>query len=129
MTRVASLLDEELLSGGDRIRGGVRGAGQPSGIVHGLHYGYPPAHKGMIRAAILLAEKVIAAGLGGTEPHGVVVAGNNVHLDAKGRDGKIVNNVFAGKDELDVAPDRDVQFIDLAEASGLLDFPHPLFSD
>src|SRR5258707_12819016 len=114
MTGIASLLDEQLLSGGDRISRSVGGTGQPSGIVHRLHNGYPAAHKGMICAAILLAEKVVAAGLGGTEPHGVVVAGNNVHLDAKGRDGKIVNNVFAGEDELDVAADRNMQFIDFA---------------
>ncbi len=83
----------------------------------------------MICAAILLAEEVIAAGLGGAEPHGVVVAGDNIHLDAKGGDRKIVNNVFTGKDKLDVAADGNVQFIDFAQTGGLLDLPHPLLSD
>src|SRR6267378_6932171 len=83
----------------------------------------------MICAAILLAEEVVAPGLGGTEPHRIVVAGNDVHLDAESGDGKVVNDVFAGQDELDVAADGDMEFIDFAQASGLLNLPHPLLSD
>src|SRR6202035_5835667 len=105
---IASLLSKELLAGEDRIGGGVGGTRQPSGILHWLHNGYPSAHKGVICAAILLAEEMVAPSLGGTEPHSVVVAGNHVHLDAEGGDGKVVNDVFAGQDELDVAADGNV---------------------
>src|SRR4029077_2620744 len=125
----ARLLDKELLAGDDGIGGGIGRAGEPGGVLHGLHYGNPSAHDCVIRTAILLAEEVVAPGLGGSEPHGVVVAGNNVHLDAKGGDGKIVNDVFTGKDKLDVAADGNVQLIDFAQAGGLLDLPHPLLSD
>src|ERR1700732_3266508 len=109
MTCGASLLDEKLFAGNDRIRRGIGGTGKPSGILGGLHYSYPSAHNRVICAAILLAKKVIAPGLGGTKPHGVVVTGDNVHLDAEGGNRKVVNDVFAGEDELDVAPDRNVQ--------------------
>src|SRR4029077_474505 len=53
----------------------------------------------------------------------------NVHLDAKGGNGEIVNKVFAGEEQLDVAPCGDVQLIAFSQASGLLAFPHSLLSD
>src|SRR5258706_16350616 len=83
----------------------------------------------MICAAILLAEEVVAPGLGGTEPHRIVMAGNDVHLDAESGDRKVVNDVFTGQDELDVAADGNVQLVNLAQASGLLNLPNPLLSD
>src|SRR6266404_1029165 len=83
----------------------------------------------MICAAILLAEEVVAPGLGGTEPHRIVMAGNDVHLDAESGDRKVVNDVFAGQDELDVAANGNVQLVNLAQASGLLNLPHPLLPD
>src|SRR5580704_6630894 len=83
----------------------------------------------MVCAAILRTEKLVAARLSGTEPHGVVVARHNVHLYAESRNEKVVDNVFAGHHELDVAANWNVKFVDLPVAIGLLNFPHPLLAD
>src|SRR4029077_18732947 len=124
----AGFLGEEFLAGDNRIGSGVGGAGKPGGVIHRLHDGDPSAHDCVICTAILLAEEVVAPGLGGTEPHGVVVARDNVHLDAKGGHGEIVNDILAGEDYLDVAADGNVQLVVFAKAGGLLDLPHPLLS-
>jgi len=57
------------------------------------------------------------------------MAGHHVHLDAKGRHGKIVDDVLAGQDQLDIASHRNVQLVNLLQPRRLLRFPHPLFGD
>ena len=72
---------------------------------------------------------MVTAGLGRPEPHSVVVTGDYVHFHAESRDIEIVNDVFAGENQADVAADGDVKLVDLALAVGLLGLPHPLLAD
>jgi hypothetical protein len=43
--------------------------------------------------------------------------------------GKVVDDVLRGHHQLDRAPDRQVQRVDLALSAPMLDFPHPLLAD
>src|SRR5271169_1620012 len=70
-----------------------------------------------------------AARLRGTEPHSIVMSRHGVHLHAERGDEKVVDDVFTGEHELDVAADGNVQLVDLPAAVGLLNFPHPLLAD
>src|ERR1700685_940652 len=63
------------------------------------------------------------------EPHRVVVARYDVPLHAEIGNRKIVDDVFAGEDQLDVAAHRNVELVDLAQASRLLRLPHPLLAN
>ncbi len=72
---------------------------------------------------------MVLPGLGRPEPHGVVMSRNHVHFHPERRHCKIVNHIFAGHDQPDIAANRHVQLIDLFAAIGLLQLPHPLFPD
>jgi len=129
MARATGFFDEEFFTGDDGIHIAAGRTGEPRGVVRRLHDGDPTAHHGVVRAAILRAKEMIAASFGGAKPHGVVVARDDVHFDAESGDVEIVNDVFAGEDELDVAADGNVKLIDFTAAIGLLNLPHPLLAD
>src|SRR5271169_540310 len=57
------------------------------------------------------------------------MAGHDVHLYAERGNEKVVDDVFTGEHELDIAAHRDVKFVNLPVAVGLLNFPHPLLAD
>ncbi len=40
-----------------------------------------------------------------------------------------MNHIFGGHDQFDLAVYRNVQFVDLALTGGMLELPHPLFTD
>jgi hypothetical protein len=50
-------------------------------------------------------------------------------LDSEGRHVEIMNDILRGEGEDNVAVDRDVELINFALASGMLDLPHPLFAN
>ena len=75
------------------------------------------------------AEKMIGARLGGAEPRDRVAAGQHVLLHAERGDEEAVDDVLRSHDQLDVAADGNVQFVDLALAFGVFQLPHPLFGD
>src|SRR5258708_37833414 len=83
----------------------------------------------MVHAAVLSAKKVITSGLRRFEPFGGVSAGNHVGLDAKRRHKDVVNDVFGGHDQTDLAAHGNVQFVDLALPRSMLELPHPLLAD
>src|SRR5208282_6862090 len=60
--------------------------------------------------------------------HGVA-AGKHVLLHAEGRYVETVDHILRSHDQLHVAADRDVQFVDLTLAFGVFELPHPLFRD
>ena len=80
----------------------------------------------MLCAAIFSAEQMIGAWLGGSKPCHGVTAGQDVLLDAEGGHIKTMDRVLRRHDHLHVAAYRNVQFIDLALAFGVLQLPHPL---
>ena len=80
-------------------------------------------------AAIFGAEQVIGAGLGGAEPGGRVAAGQHVLLDAESGNVEAVDHVLRSHNQFDVAADGHMEFIDLALAFVVLEFPHPLLGD
>src|SRR6202521_1475612 len=125
----ASLLGKELLPGHDGVHLAASGTGEPRGIFRRFHDRDPATHHRVIRATILRTEEMVAAGLGGAKPHGVVVPGHHVHLHAERRNKEIVDDIFAREDQADVAPHGDMQLVDLLQAVGLLRLPHPLLGD
>src|SRR5262249_33127963 len=127
MASNAGILAEKLFTNFDRVP--TSGTRKPRGVIGGLHHSDPTNHDGVVGAAILRAEEMVPAGSSGTEPHGVVVAGNDIHLDAEGGDGEVMNYVFAAHDKANIAASGNVDFIDFALAVGLLRFPHPLLAD
>ena len=78
---------------------------------------------------VLGAEQVVAAGPGHLEPLGGVAARQHVGLHAKLRDVERVDHVFGGHRQADVAPHRNVEFVDLARPRRVLELPHPLLAD
>ena len=50
-------------------------------------------------------------------------------LDAERGDGKVVDHVLAGHQQLHRAADRHVQGVDLPLPAGVLGLPHPLLAD
>src|ERR1700680_1364490 len=80
----------------------------------------------MLGAAIFGAEQMIRAWPGGSKPCHGVTAGQDVLLDAEGGHVKTMDRVLRRHDHLHVAAYRNVQFIDLALAFGVLQLPHPL---
>src|SRR6267143_6394243 len=107
MTGAAGSLHKKLFARDDGITLTTR-AGKPRGVFGGLHDRHPAAHQGVIRPAILRTEEMITAGLGGTEPHGVVMAGYHVHLHAECRNEKIMDDIFAGHNQSHISTDRNV---------------------
>src|SRR5205807_8800836 len=63
------------------------------------------------------------------EPFGGVSAGDHVGLNAKRGHKDVVNDIFGGHDQTDLAADGDVQLVDLALAGSVLKLPHPLLAD
>ena len=98
-------------------------------ILRGLHDDDGADHAGVLRAAVFGAEQVIGAGLGGAEPCDGVAAGEHVLLHAEGGNEEAVDHVLRSHDELDVAANGNVEFVDLALAFGVFEFPHPLLGD
>ena len=94
VTGAAAELLVKLLALGNRIAR-TGGTGEPGGIITRCHDSDPASHDGVVGSAVLRAEKVIAAHLGGAEPQRVIAAGNVVHLDAECGDGEIVDDVLA----------------------------------
>src|SRR5690242_21832884 len=88
----ASFFDKELLSRDDRIDIFTAGSREPRGIVRGVHDGNPSAHHGVARTTILRTKEMVAAGFGGTKPHGVVMARNHVHLHAEGWNEEVMDD-------------------------------------
>src|SRR6202162_4804897 len=128
MTGAARKLCEQLFAGGNGIE--VAGfAGKPRSIVGRILNRNPTAHYSVVGTAILGAEEMILANFGGPEPKGIVTSGHNVYFRAEGRDVKIVDDIFAAHDELDVPIDRNMQLINFLAAVGLLQSPHPLLAD
>src|SRR5580692_1110504 len=119
MTSATSKLREQLFAGGNGIE--VAGfAGKPRGVVGRILNGNPTAHYGVVGAAILRAKEMILADFGGPEPQRVVAARHHVHFRAEGRDVKIMDDIFAAHDELDVAIDGNMQLVNFPTAVGLL---------
>src|SRR6266568_7332705 len=83
----------------------------------------------MLGTAILRAEQMISSGFGRTKPHDGVAAREYVLFHAKRGHVKTVNHVLRSHNQLDVAVNWHVQFIDLADAFHVLQLPHPLFCD
>src|SRR2546425_5710329 len=83
----------------------------------------------MIHAAVFGTEKVITSRFGCFEPFGGVFAGHDVGLDTKGGYEHVVNHILAGHDQFDLATNRNMQLIDFALTSRMLELPHPLFAD
>ena len=129
MASAAGLFGIKLLARHHRIGVPTGGAGEPRGVVRRLQDRDPAAHQSMIRAAILRTKEVVTSGLGGAEPHGVVMARDDVHFHAERGNEEVMNNVLAGHDQAYVPAHRNVQFIYFFQAIGLLRFPHPLFAD
>ncbi len=99
MAGVAGFLCEKFFASDHRV--GIASAGgarEPRGILGRFHHSDPAFHHGVICAAILRAEEMVFARLGGLEPHRVVVAGDDVHLDAESGNEKVMNDIFAGHD-------------------------------
>src|ERR1700732_3899395 len=80
----------------------------------------------MVCATVFRTEKMIRAWPGGTKPRHGVTAGQDVLLDAEGGHVKTMDRVLRRHDHFHVAAHRNVQFIDLALAFGVLQLPHPL---
>ena len=112
--------------GGERAG---RASAHPGLVLRGLHHDDGADHAGVLRAAIFGAEQVIGAGLGGAEPGHGVAAGEHVLLHAERGHVEAVDHVLRSHDQLHVAADRDVQFVDLALAFGVFQLPHPLLGD
>ncbi len=71
---------------------------------------------------------MIAAGLVGGEPHGVVMARHHIVLDAQRGDEEAVDHVFGRQRDLHWPAYGNVQFVDLALAARILELPHPLLA-
>src|SRR5579862_5162223 len=127
MTSGAAKLTKNLFT--RRREGPGRAAAHPSLVLRGFHHNNGTDHAGVLCAAILGAEKMIGAGLDGTEPRDGVTAGKHVLLHAERGDEEAVDHVLRGHDQLDVAADRDVKFVDLALTFGVFELPHPLLRD
>src|SRR5262245_55996373 len=82
----------------------------------------------MVRPAIFGAEEMISPAFGRLEPgHPVTtLAWQHVGLNAERGHEETVDYVLARHRQLDAAPDRHVQFVDLALAARVLEAPHPL---
>ena len=82
----------------------------------------------MVHPAILSAEQVIRAGLCRFKPLSGIPTGHHVGLDAKCGHKKIVDRIFRSHNQLDLASDGNVKFVDLTLPCCVLDLPHPLLT-
>src|SRR5437899_10003785 len=71
---------------------------------------------------------MVSAGLGGFEPGCGIAAGQHVCLDSKYRNKEAVNHVLRDECDLYRTPCRNVEGVDLALSSGVLELPHPLLA-
>src|SRR6266446_10992173 len=83
----------------------------------------------MIHTAVFGAEKMVTSGFGRFEPFGGVFARHDVSLDAKGGHEHVVNHILASHDQFDLLTNRNMQLVDFALASRMLELPHPLLAD
>ena len=104
-------------------------AHQPGGEVRFAHHHDRPNHRGMRRAAELVAIKAERADFGRLKPHLDVAPRKDVLLDAKVGHGERVDDVLRSHHQPHRLADRNVQGVDLAQAVGMLDLPHPLLGD
>src|SRR5260370_5036358 len=104
-------------------------AAQPIFIIGLGHDGYPADHTRVFRPAILGTEQMIAARLGGGEPHRVVAAGHYVMLDAKSRNEKAVDDVFRRQRYLHWPANGHVEFVNLTRSFRILNLPRPRLSN
>ena len=72
---------------------------------------------------------MILARLRRREPLGRVTTRHDILFVAKAGHEEIVDHILRSHDQLHRLSDRNVQFVDLAAAVRMLDFPHPLFAD
>src|ERR1700678_3352665 len=96
-------------------------AGQPVLIVRWFHHGDPSHHARMFGSTILGAEQMITAGFSGCEPHGVVMTGNHIVLDAESWDEKAVNHVFGRERDFEAPACRKVTLVNFALAAWILE--------
>src|SRR6266513_601242 len=82
----------------------------------------------MVHPAILSAEEVIRAGLCRFKPLACIPTWHHVGLDAKCGHKKIMDRIFRCHNELALASDGNVKFVDLALPCCVLDLPHPLLT-
>src|SRR5262245_10560019 len=82
----------------------------------------------MVRPTVFGAEEMIASRFGRLEPDDPVtpLARQYVGLDAERGHEEAVDHVLASHRQLDAAPERHMQFVDLTLAAGVLKPPHPL---
>src|SRR5579859_7998541 len=99
MASRAGFLDKQLFPGDDGIDIFSGGSRKPGRIIVRIHDGDPAPHDGVVRAAILRTKKVVAPRLRGTEPHGVVMTGDDVHLYAERRNEKVEDDILTGEDK------------------------------
>src|SRR5436305_1904256 len=71
---------------------------------------------------------MVSTGLGGFEPGCGIATGQHVCLDPKYRNKEPVNHVLRNERDLDRTPCRNVERVDLALSSGMLELPHPLLA-
>ncbi len=86
-------------------------------------------HFGVVGAAEPGTEQMIGAWLVHAEPQCLVAVRQYIVLDAKRRDGEVVNYVLGRHHELHGSAHGQVDGIDLALAAVVLGLPHPLFGD
>ena len=123
-TSIIQLLEKILAVRRHRSRD--RAAAKPGLVLRRFQHDNLPDHSGVLGAAIFGAEQMIDSRLGGTKPGRGVAPGQNVLLDAEGRNIKAVDDVLRGQDHLHVTAHGYVQFVDLALAFFVLQLPHPL---
>src|ERR1700722_7039892 len=107
----AGSFGEQLLARNERVGFRACRTGKPGSVIALLHDGNPAGHNRVIGAAVLRAIQTITPGFGGTEPHGVVMAGDHVHFYAERWDGEIVNYVLTSHDQPDIAVYRQMHLI------------------
>ena len=112
---------------GQRLAG--TGLRQPALVLLRRLHDQRGEHLRMVGTTVLGAERLIAASLGSVEPQLRVAPGQQVLLDAQGREIQAVDGVLGDHVQPHGAPHRHVQRIDLTLPAGVLELPHPLLGD
>ena len=100
--------------------------GKPVLILSRSHSVEPSDHLAVLIAAELVAKNVVTARLGGGEPFRRVFAGYHVAFNPESRDGKIVDDILRGEDELHWLTDGHMELADFVPAVVVSDIPIPL---
>ena len=82
----------------------------------------------MLRAAVHIAEEMVFANHGGSEPHLGVSTRNNHELNPECWDIEVVDDVLSDHGEFDIRVDWYVKSVVFTNAVWMLNVPHPLFS-